>query len=54
MNKEQILSAIKDLARSQGFYGRILSQIEADDSLLDELERQKFEDILDLIFFFEC
>lgn len=53
MNKEQIFNSIKSLAKSQGSYGRILSVIEENPNLLDELENQKFNDILDLVMFFE-
>ena len=54
MKKERILAIIKGLACSQGFYGRVLEQIESNPQLLDELERQNFKDELDLIFYFEC
>ena len=54
MKKERILAVIKSLACSQGFYGRVLEQIERNPKLLDELERQNFNDELDLIFYFEC
>lgn len=59
MNREQILFEIEHLARSQGFYGRLLKQInnlspDLREDVLSELENQQFEDVLDMIFFFEC
>ena len=53
MNKEQILNAIKSLARSQGFYGRLLEVINEDETILDELVEQNFTDSLDLVMFLE-
>lgn len=53
MNKEDILSAIHELACSQGFYGRLLFAIEEDPSILERLEEQHFSDTLDLILFLE-
>lgn len=53
MNKQEILNTIKSLAKSQGFYCRILQAIEKDESILDKLEEQNFKDTVDLIFYFE-
>lgn len=53
MTKEQILGAIKSLAMSQGFYGRLLREIKETPEILDELERQNFKDSLDMVFFLE-
>lgn len=53
MNKEEILSTIKSLANSQGFYGRILSQIDDHPEILDVLEEQNFNDVIDLIMYLE-
>lgn len=53
MNKEQILNTIKSLARSQGFYGRLLENINEDETILDELVEQNFADSLDLVLFLE-
>lgn len=53
MNKEEILNTIKSLAKSKGFYCRILQVIEEDGSILDKLEKQNFKDNIDLIFYFE-
>lgn len=56
MKREQIFDTLKALARSQGFYGRVLEQLEElpdDDyeNVMDELE--KCSDPLDLVMFFE-
>lgn len=58
MNKEQILAAIKDLAKSQGFYSRLLGSIEEADEetrnkFLRNLEAQKFRDVVDLVIYLE-
>ena len=53
MNKEQILSAIRSLAQSQGFYGRLLAHIEENPSYLDFLESMKFTDTIDMVLYFE-
>lgn len=52
MNKDQILKTIKDLAKSQGLYGRILYNMT--DEVLEYLEEQNFKDSLDLVLFIEC
>lgn len=52
MNKEQILKTIKDLAKSQGLYGRILHNM--NDEILEYLEEQNFENPVDLVLFIEC
>ena len=44
MDREQILNAIKGLAMSQGFYGRLLREIDDNPEILDELENQHFKD----------
>lgn len=54
MTKEQILDAIKSLAMSQGFYGRLLRNIDENPAILDELEEQHFKDSLDMVLFLEC
>jgi hypothetical protein len=57
MNREQILEAIRDLAKSQGFYGRFLYNIENDpegaERVLDNLEAQNFKDVIDLVLYLE-
>lgn len=51
MSREEIVLAIKGLAQSQGFYGRVLSNLT--DEQLDYLEAQNFKDVLDMILWFE-
>ena len=61
MKREQIMQVIRSLAKSQGFYGRLLRDIqelqkndpEEADRLLSMLEAQKFNDALDVILYFE-
>ena len=61
MDREKILTAIAELARSQGFYGRLLRTIEdireADaeqyEELMQTLEGQNFGDTLDMVLYFE-
>lgn len=57
MKAEQIMNCFRDLAKSQGFYGRILNQIKenpvAGDKFLKELEEQNFKDEVDLILYLE-
>lgn len=57
MNREQILSAIKSLAMSQGSYGRMYEFLtsgtnEAEDALTI-LEEQNFGDAVDMVMFIE-
>ena len=57
MNREQILSAIKGLAMSQGLYGRMYEFLtsgtdEAEDALTT-LEGQNFGDAVDMVMFIE-
>ena len=62
MKRNDILSAIQELAYSQGFYGRLLRDImnikhEDEDryeEIMEELEAQNFSDTLDMVMFFEC
>lgn len=54
MTKDQILDAIKSLAMSQGFYGRLLSEIDENPDILDELEEQRFSDSVDMVMYLEC
>lgn len=57
MKKEEILSAIRSLAASQGFYGRLLFVLSSDEpdaiAYLNYLEEQNFKDIIDLVMFLE-
>lgn len=58
MNREQILDAFRSLARSQGFYGRLLEQIDSVDeetreAFLSDLESRNFKDAVDLVMWIE-
>lgn len=57
MNREEILETIRSLAKSQGFYGRLLKILESDEldalAYLELLEEQNFKDPIDLILFIE-
>jgi hypothetical protein len=57
MNREQILDAIKTLAMSQGFYGRLYERLTdgtcESDSFLDLMEEQNFGDIVDMVLWLE-
>lgn len=61
MDREQIMQVIRNLANSQGLYGRLLYDIqelqnnnpEEADRLFSILEAQKFNDELDMILYFE-
>jgi len=53
MNKQEILNSIKMLAQLQGLYGRLYSQLKDNDKALQYLEAQQFNDMVDLILFFE-
>ena len=57
MKANEILETIKMLAKSQGFYGRLLNSIETSEereNILAELESENFGDVVDLVMFFEC
>lgn len=59
MDRKDIIDTIKALARSQGFYGRLLGKINSLDTadynaVMNELEKQKFTCVLDLVMYFEC
>lgn len=58
MSKEQILSAIRSLAFSQGFYGRLYERLtdgsEEAENALDVMEQQNFGDTVDMIMWLEC
>ena len=57
MNREQILEVFRNLAYSQGFYGRLLRDIYSDEEwgneYLNHLESQCFKTDLDLILYIE-
>ena len=53
MTREEILENIKMLSKSQGYYGRLLREIEEDETILDTLEEQNFNDVVDMVLFLE-
>ena len=58
MNRYQILEVIETLAKSQGFYGRLLESIndateEQREAFFTELEEQGFVDAVDLVMYLE-
>lgn len=57
MTKEQIWDAFKQLAQSQGFYGRLMRDIEQSgekEEILQHLEDQHFRSTVDLVMYIEC
>jgi len=54
MTKIEIRKTIESLAKSQGFYGRILRVIDDNDEILDELVDKGFEEPVDLVMYLEC
>lgn len=61
MNRENLLALIKDLAKSQGYYGRMLAELEGlkvnDPSYYEEVltawENQHFDGPIDFIMYME-
>ena len=58
MSRQQILDTFRSLAKSQGFYGRLLDYIDSmdegeRDTYLLDLERQNFKDAVDLVLYLE-
>lgn len=58
LDRNDIMSTFKSLARSQGFYGRLVRAInEADEESREEfwqnLESRKFTDIVEVIIYIE-
>ena len=58
MKRDEILATIKDLAQSQGSYGRLLSDLqnmpqEMYNTIMADLEAQNFKDVVDLVLYIE-
>lgn len=57
MKRDEILSAIKSLALSQGFYGRLynllVSNTENGNAVLSLMEEQNFADVVDMVMWIE-
>ena len=62
MDRTAILQTIRDLSKSQGFYGRLLRSLEdaeennneAYEEFMSNLEAQNFSDPVDLVLYLEC
>ena len=62
MKYNEIKEVIKTLSYSQGFYGRLLEQLEEIEkkypfdfkTIKDTLESKNFKDTLDVVMYFEC
>lgn len=61
MDIEQIMAAIRSLAQSQGYYGRLYNELwemqtndpDKWEEVKNTLEKQNFKDSLDMVMFFE-
>lgn len=57
MDREKILDAIRSLAASQGFYGRLYDSLtdgsEQADEFLNTMEEQNFGDVVDMVIWLE-
>lgn len=61
MDREQILSAIENLGKCQGFYSRLYANLqnlrsedpEQYEACMNALEKQQFSDSVDLVLYFE-
>ena len=55
---EQVMDCIKSLSHSQGCYGRLYSAImeteETKQQFKEIVEKEKFKDTMDFIFWYEC
>lgn len=53
MNRQEILNAVKSLAMSQGFYGRLYNALtngtEEAEAVLQEMVDQNFKDSVDMV-----
>nr|DAR13264.1 MAG TPA: hypothetical protein [Caudoviricetes sp.] len=54
MTKEEIMEAIKSLAKSQGFYGRLYEFFKENPEALENFAKQNFKDSLDMVMFLEA
>lgn len=59
MDRQAIRDTFEMLAQSQGFYGRLLRNIDEMDKedrekVWSDLESQNFKDVVDLILYIEC
>lgn len=58
MNREQILSAIRNLAGSQGFYSRLYEALtdgsKEAEQFIGTMEEQNFGSVVDMVTWLEC
>ena len=58
MDRQEILSSIQSLSKSQGFYGRLYQFLtngnDEAEEYMNKLEEQKFNDVVDLVMYIEC
>ena len=52
--KEKYLGWIRELSHSQGFYGRLLVQLENNATALEMLLENDFKDAVDMVLWLEC
>lgn len=57
MNKEEILKAIRGLAMSQGFYGRLYEKLidgsSESNELIEKMVEENFKDVVDMVMWLE-
>lgn len=53
MTKKELKQLIESLAKSQGFYGRLLERLNDNPEAWDYLEQQEFTDEIDFILWLE-
>lgn len=57
MNKEEILKAIRGLAMSQGFYGRLYEKLidgsNESNELIEKMVEENFKDVVDMVLWLE-
>lgn len=59
MNRKEIMNVLENLSYSQGFYGRLIRDIERMDeedreAFWELLEEKDFHGPLDVVMYFEC
>lgn len=53
MDRDDILKAVRMLSCSQGFYCRLLMELQENEDFLNYLVEQNFKDTVDMILFLE-
>lgn len=59
LKREDIMAGFRSLARSQGFYGRLVNTLEElsdneKEAFWADLESRNFTDMVDVVMFIEC